>query len=73
MTSLNPLHTIEKQIGEVLFLHKRMNAQEVRARTLELLNLVALPEAEKAPASYPHELSGGQRRRAAGSPWVLAA
>ncbi len=63
MTSLNPLHTIEKQIGEVLFLHKRMNAQEARARTLELLNLVALPEAEKRLASYPHELSGGQRQR----------
>ena len=63
MTSLNPLHTIGKQIGEVLFLHKNMNALEARARIIELLHLVALPEPEKRLASYPHELSGGQRQR----------
>ncbi len=63
MTSLNPLHTIEKQISEVLFLHKRMNKDQARARTLELLKLVALPKAEQRLASYPHELSGGQRQR----------
>ncbi len=64
MTSLNPLHTIERQIGEVLLLHKNMDKRQARARVLELLNLVALPEAEKRLGSYPHELSGGQRQRA---------
>jgi len=63
MTSLNPLHTIEKQIGEVLVLHKKMNPQQARARVLELLNLVVLPNAESRLGAYPHELSGGQRQR----------
>jgi microcin C transport system ATP-binding protein len=63
MTSLNPLHTIEKQINEVLFIHKNMNEAEARARTLELLKLVALPNAENRLNAYPHELSGGQRQR----------
>ena len=63
MTSLNPLHTIEKQINEVLFIHKNMNEAQARARTLELLKLVALPNAEKRLNAYPHELSGGQRQR----------
>ena len=63
MTSLNPLHTIGRQIGEVLCLHKNMNAEQARERTLELLQLVALPDPEKRLTSYPHELSGGQRQR----------
>jgi len=63
MTSLNPLHTIEKQISEVLFLHKGLNGAAARARTLELLNLVSLPNPEQRLAAYPHELSGGQRQR----------
>ena len=63
MTSLNPLHTIEKQISEVLFLHKHMNASDARTRTLELLKLVALPNPEQRLTAYPHELSGGQRQR----------
>jgi len=63
MTSLNPLHTIGKQISEVLFLHKNMDAQQARARTIELLHLVALPDPEKRLSAYPHELSGGQRQR----------
>jgi microcin C transport system ATP-binding protein len=63
MTSLNPLHTIERQINEVLFLHKRLNKVVARARTLELLQLVGLPEAEKRLGAYPHQLSGGQRQR----------
>ena len=63
MTSLNPLHTIGRQIGEVLFLHKNMNAEQARARILELLHLVALPEPGKRLNAYPHELSGGQRQR----------
>ncbi len=63
MTSLNPLHTIERQINEVLFLHKKLDAKAARARTLELLRLVGLPQAEKRLDAYPHQLSGGQRQR----------
>ncbi|MGE0254939.1 MAG: ABC transporter ATP-binding protein [Alphaproteobacteria bacterium] len=63
MTSLNPLHTIEKQVNEVLFIHKGMSRPAARARTLELLKLVGLAEAEKRLGAYPHELSGGQRQR----------
>ena len=63
MTSLNPLHTIEKQVNEVLILHKGMNRGEARARTLELLKLVGIADAEKRLSAYPHELSGGQRQR----------
>ena len=63
MTSLNPLHTIERQINEVLVLHKRLNKAAARQRTLELLQLVGLPEAEKRLSAYPHQLSGGQRQR----------
>jgi microcin C transport system ATP-binding protein len=63
MTSLNPLHTIEKQVNEVLFVHKGLSRREARARTLELLELVGLSEAEKRLNAYPHELSGGQRQR----------
>jgi len=63
MTSLNPLHTLEKQIGETLFLHKRMSAEAARARTLELLHLVGLADAESRLGAYPHQLSGGQRQR----------
>ena len=63
MTSLNPLHTIEKQINEVLFLHKKLDAGAARTRTLELLGLVGIPDPEKRMGSYPHELSGGQRQR----------
>ncbi len=63
MTSLNPLHTVEKQINETLFLHKGMNRDQARARTLELLKLVGIPDAVKRLSAYPHELSGGQRQR----------
>ena len=63
MTSLNPLHTIEKQVNEVLFVHKRLDRRAARARTLELLHLVGLPEAERRLGAYPHQLSGGQRQR----------
>jgi microcin C transport system ATP-binding protein len=63
MTSLNPLHTVEKQIGEVLFLHKRMGAAQGRARTLELLALVGIRDAERRLGAFPHQLSGGQRQR----------
>ncbi len=63
MTSLNPLHTVERQIGEALLLHRRMGRAEVRARVLELLRLVGIPEPEQRRLSYPHQLSGGQRQR----------
>ena len=63
MTSLNPLHTVEKQINEVLLLHKGMTGEQSRARVLELLHLVGIREPEKRLASYPHQLSGGQRQR----------
>jgi len=63
MTSLNPLHSIGKQVGEVLEIHRGMTGAEARARVLELLKLVGLPEAEKRINALPHELSGGQRQR----------
>ena len=63
MTSLNPLHTIEDQIGEILRLHRGMREQAARARTLELLHEVGIREPERRLGAYPHELSGGQRQR----------
>jgi microcin C transport system ATP-binding protein len=63
MTSLNPLHTIEKQVNEVLIVHKGLGRRAARARTLELLELVGLPEAARRLDAYPHQLSGGQRQR----------
>jgi microcin C transport system ATP-binding protein len=63
MTSLNPLHSIEKQIAETLLLHKHMTASAARTRVVELLHLVGLGEAEKRLDAYPHQLSGGQRQR----------
>ncbi|HEY1503634.1 MAG TPA: ABC transporter ATP-binding protein [Stellaceae bacterium] len=63
MTSLNPLHTIEKQIAETLNLHKGLNGAAARARVLELLRLVGLPDAEHRLNAFPHQLSGGQRQR----------
>ena len=63
MTSLNPLHTIEKQIGEILLLHKGMTGQAARTRILELLTQVGIPDPEGRLQSYPHQMSGGQRQR----------
>jgi microcin C transport system ATP-binding protein len=63
MTSLNPLHTIERQIGEVLRLHQGMTLDQARARVKELLDLVGLPKLKDRLQAYPHELSGGQRQR----------
>jgi len=63
MTSLNPLHTIAKQVGEALVVHKRLSRKMAVERTLELLELVGLQEAHKRLNAYPHELSGGQRQR----------
>jgi microcin C transport system ATP-binding protein len=64
MTSLNPLHSIERQIGEVLTIHKGLSGPAARARIIELLRLVGLgAQAEKRLDAYPHQLSGGQRQR----------
>ncbi|MBD9484441.1 ABC transporter ATP-binding protein [Pseudomonas sp. PDM14] len=63
MTSLNPLHTIGKQIAEVLALHKGLSGKAATSRTLELLELVGINEPHKRLRAYPHELSGGQRQR----------
>jgi microcin C transport system ATP-binding protein len=63
MTSLNPLHTLEKQVAETLVIHNHLSAAAVRARTLDLLRLVGLREAESRLNAYPHQLSGGQRQR----------
>src|SRR5262245_53219883 len=63
MTSLNPLHTIERQIGEILLLHRGIAGEAARKRTIELLTQVGIPDPEGRLASYPHQLSGGQRQR----------
>ena len=63
LTSLNPLHNVEKQISEVLHLHKHMSPREAHARVDELLDLVGMPEAKTRLQSFPHEFSGGQQQR----------
>ena len=63
MTSLNPLHSIEKQIAESLRLHRGLGGKELRERILELLDLVGIRDAKSRLQAYPHELSGGQRQR----------
>jgi len=63
MTSLNPLHTVEKQIAEMLTLHQGLRAEKARLRVLELLDLVGIKDPESRLKSFPHQLSGGQRQR----------
>jgi microcin C transport system ATP-binding protein len=63
MTSLNPLHTIEKQLSESLALHQALTGAKARVRILELLHNVGIAEAESRLGAYPHQLSGGQRQR----------
>ncbi|WP_122734679.1 ATP-binding cassette domain-containing protein, partial [Pseudomonas viridiflava] len=63
MTSLNPLHTVSKQIGETLLLHRGMAGREAQKRIIELLELVGIQQPHKRLKAYPHELSGGQRQR----------
>jgi len=63
MTSLNPLHTIEQQVGEVLRVHRGLDEKHARIRTLELLNKAGIREPEKRLGAFPHQLSGGQRQR----------
>ncbi|KZY74851.1 microcin ABC transporter ATP-binding protein [Oleiphilus sp. HI0071] len=63
MTSLNPLHTVERQISEVLKLHQGLSNTRCRERCVELLELVGIPDSERRLSAYPHELSGGQKQR----------
>ena len=63
MTSLNPLHTIEQQIGEVLKIHRGLSNSAAQARVLDLLNKVGIEDPKGRLNSYPHQLSGGQRQR----------
>jgi microcin C transport system ATP-binding protein len=63
MTSLNPLHTIEKQLAEILLLHGGVTGKAARARIVELLTLCGIPDPQSRLQSYPHQLSGGQRQR----------
>ena len=63
MTSLNPLHSVARQVGEILTLHRGMSRRAARARTLELLELVGIRDAASRLGAYPHQLSGGQRQR----------
>ena len=63
MTSLNPLHSIEQQIGEILSIHRGLSGEAARARVLDLLQKVGIREPEKRLGAYPHQLSGGQRQR----------
>ena len=63
MTSLNPLHTVEQQIGEILRVHQGMSGEAARKRTLELMHEVRIRDPEKRLNAFPHQLSGGQRQR----------
>ncbi|HET8932624.1 MAG TPA: ABC transporter ATP-binding protein [Polyangiales bacterium] len=63
MTSLNPVYSVARQIGEVLRLHEGMSRRDARARSIELLRVVGIPDPERRVDSYPHELSGGMRQR----------
>ncbi|GHB25824.1 ABC transporter ATP-binding protein [Pseudovibrio japonicus] len=63
MSSLNPLHTIERQVAEVLKIHRGLGETNARKRVLELLDQVGIPDPEERLNSYPHQLSGGQRQR----------
>jgi oligopeptide/dipeptide ABC transporter ATP-binding protein len=64
MSSLNPVYTVGFQISEALILHKNMNKRQAKERTIELLNLVGIPEARKRFDNFPHQFSGGMRQRA---------
>jgi len=63
MSSLNPVHTVERQIGEILAIHQGLRPNAARKRTLELLDAVGIPDPQSRLASFPHQLSGGQRQR----------
>jgi ABC-type dipeptide/oligopeptide/nickel transport system ATPase component len=63
MTSLNPVYSIGEQVAESVRIHRGANAKEARARALEMLELVGIPEASRRLDDYPHQLSGGMRQR----------
>ncbi len=63
LTSLSPVHTVGRQLDEVLILHKHMSKQEARKRTMELLKLTGIPSPERCVKQYPFELSGGMQQR----------
>jgi peptide/nickel transport system ATP-binding protein len=63
MTSLNPVFTVGRQVGEVLRRHENMSKQAARRRAVELLDLVGIPAPERRIDEYPHQLSGGMRQR----------
>ena len=63
LTSLSPVHTVGKQMGEVLRLHKKLSCPEARARSAELLSLVGIPDPQRCLRQYPYELSGGMQQR----------
>jgi peptide/nickel transport system permease protein len=63
MTSLNPMHTVGRQLAEAVRVHRRISAKDAARRAVELLDLVAVPHASQRVGSYPHELSGGMRQR----------
>jgi len=63
MTSLNPLHTLEKQLRESMELHQNVTGEEARRRIIDLLNKVGIRDPEERLTAYPHQLSGGQRQR----------
>jgi microcin C transport system ATP-binding protein len=63
MSSLNPLHTVERQVGEILDVHRGMSGPAARRRVLELLDQVGIRDPEERLGAYPHQLSGGQRQR----------
>ncbi len=64
MTSLNPVHTIGRQIAEVVIQHQKLSKAQARSRAIEMLELVGIPEPQRRADSYPHEMSGGMRQRA---------
>ena len=63
MTSLNPVHTIGRQLVEAVLLHRDVTKKAARARALELLKAVGIPRAERRIDDYPHQFSGGMRQR----------
>ena len=63
MTSLNPVHTVGAQIGEAVRLHQRLSPAQIKARAIEALAEVGIPDPLRRAAAYPHELSGGMRQR----------
>lgn len=64
MTSLSPVHTIGNQIGEVISLHQKLDSKQTRAKTIDMLAKVGMPQPQRTIDRYPHELSGGMRQRA---------